>query len=611
MVSDHRMESHPTKLDGIQEKFIKPMELETKAHPKPSVFISALLGLSPKNHGVSTDYVEKKGGHMRTRSLLKAILIGVVAIGLICSVAGAQELAKKQVLQIAFDAGDAKNLDPHRATTTVDRSTVDPIFNGLVRYPPGNQVDVEADLAEKWETSADGKTWTFKLRKGVMFHPFPKQSNGYELTSEDVVYSLQRAANPDFSSYAGEYTGVTFKAVDPYTVEIAIQQPISAPLFLAKFANYAGGFIVSKKAIESMGQEWFQTHPVGTGPFVFSSYVPRQETALVANPKYFRGVPKLEKLVIKYMPNVASREFGLRSGELHIIEGLNESKWVDKIKTFPEVSVTTFGPCETQMLHFNMASKVFNDIRVRKALGYAINRSEVAAFMGESLAVPIYSAAMAPPAPGALTKAEAEAAGVVYENDIAKAKALLKEAGKSDLSFEVIISELATSYRKPLVALQAQVKKAGVDMKLKVVDHSSFHSLIRKDASPLAYYACWRPNSDVFLTRFYHSASEVVKGSKPDTNFSHYGAVDANGDGRIDTIDELIKKARFELDGEKQAAIWKEAQIELLKNVAVIPVIRLKYAFPMKSYVDLGHPLEFSWQTYSPQITEKTRILAH
>ena len=522
----------------------------------------------------------------------------------------AETLAKKQVLNIAFDAGDAKNLDPHRATTTVDRSTVDPMFNGLVRYPPGNQVEVEPDLAESWEKSENGKTWTFHLRKGVFFHPFPKQPDGYELTSEDVVYSLQRAANPDHSSYAGEYTGVSFKAADPYTVQITVEKPISAPLFLAKFANYAGGFIVSKKAIEEMGNDWFKTHPIGTGPFMFESYDPRQETVLKANPKYFRGKPILEKAVIKYMPNVSSREFGLRTGELHIIEGLNEAKWVEKISTFPEVSVQTFGPCETQMLHFNMANEIFKDIRVRKAVSYAINRSEVAAFMGESLAVPIYSAAMAPPAHGALTKEEAAAAGVVYENDIAKAKALLKEAGKSDLGFEVIISELATSYRKPLVALQAQLKKSGIDMKLKVVDHSSFHSLIRKDASPLVYYACWRPNSDVFLTRFYHSASEVVKGKKPDTGFSHYGAVDADGDGKVDSIDDLIVKARYELDGAKQADLWKQAQIELLKNAALVPMIRLKYAFPMKSYVDIGHPLDFSWQTYSPQITEKTRILA-
>ncbi|MFZ7126025.1 MAG: ABC transporter substrate-binding protein [Desulfobacterales bacterium] len=548
---------------------------------------------------------------MKTRVLLTGMLLGIALTGWICAGAGAEELAKEQILNIAFDAGDAKSLDPHRAASTVDRSTVDPVFNGLVRYPHGNQVEVEPDLAESWETSEDGRTWTFKLRKGVMFHPFSGQPEGYEMTSEDVVYSLERAANPDFSSYAGQYSGISFEAVDPYTVRIEIDQPISSSLFLAKFANYAGGFIVSRKAIEAMGNERFQTHPVGTGPFKFESYTPGQQVVLAANPHYFHGKPILEKVVLKYMPNVSSREFGLRTGELHIIEGLNESKWVEQISTFPEVSVTTFGPCETQMLHINMANEVFKDIRVRRALAYAIDRSEVAAFMGESLAEPIYSGAMAPPAVGALTKEEAEAAGAVFDGDIEKAKALLEEAGKSDLSFEVIISEMATSYRKPMIALQAQVKKAGIDMKLKVVDHASFHSLIRQDASPMVYYACWRPNTDVFLTLFYHSASEVVKGKKPDTNFSHYGGVDADGDGKVDAIDALIEEARFEMDDARQTELWKEAQIQVLKNAAVVPIIRLKYAFPMKSYVDLGHPLEFSWQTYSPQITEKTRILAH
>ncbi len=546
------------------------------------------------------------------KKILFALVAVLMALALVPATGSAAKLAKKQVLKIAFDAGDAKSLDPHRATTTVDRSTVDAIFNGLVRYPPGNQVMIQPDLAKAWEISQDLRTWTFHLRKGVYFHPFPGFPKGYELTSEDVVYSLQRAADPKFSSYAGEYTGIKVKALDKYTVQITTENALSEPLFLAKFANYAGGFIVCKKAIEKKGGDWFKTHPVGTGPFKFASYEPQQKTVLVRNDKYFRGKPILEKVVIRYMPNVASREFGLRTGELHIIEGLNEAKWVKKISTFPEVKVQTFGPCEVQFLHFNMTKKPFNDLRVRKAFAYAVSRSQVAAFMGKSLAVPIYSGALAPPAPGALTKAEAQKAGVIYDDNVAKAKALLKEAGLAKgFTTEAIISELATSYRKPMVAIQAQVKRAGINLKLKVVDHSSFHTLIRKDASPLVYYACWRPNVDVFLTRFFHSDSVVVTGKKPDTNFSHYGTVDANGDGKIDSIDKLIEKARWELDAHKQVALWKKAQIQLLKDVAAIPIIRLKYAFPMKSYVELGHPLIFSWQTYSPQITEKTAILAH
>ncbi|MBM4305926.1 MAG: polyamine ABC transporter substrate-binding protein [Deltaproteobacteria bacterium] len=538
-------------------------------------------------------------------SILIVVLIGVFGVG------AAEKLSKDQVITIAFDVGDAKTFEPHRAAATGDRPIADMVFNGLVRYPPGNQVAVEPDLAKSWKVSKDGKIWTFELRKGVFFHPFPGYPNGYELTSEDVVYSFKRASTPDHSSYAGEYSGMTFEAVGPNTVKITIEKPVSEPLFLAKVASYAGGFIVSKKAIEEKGAEWFKMNPVGTGPFIFKSYEPRQKTVLVPNKNYFRGAPILKEVVIRYMPSVSSREMGLQTGELQIIEGLKEDKWVEKIAALPDVKVKAFGPCETQMLHFNMNKEPFNDIRVRKAISYAISREEVATFMGKGLAVPIYSPAQAPPAPGALTKEETLKAEVVYEDNIAEAKKLLAEAGyPNGFKTEVIISEMESSYKKPMIAIQAQLKKVGIDMALKVVDHSSFHSLIREDASPIVYYAAWRPNVDVFLTRFYHSDSVVKKGKKPDTNFSHYGLVDANGDGKTDSVDELIEKARWELDAKKQMALWKEAQIKLLKDVVVVPIIRLKYAFPMRASVDLGNPLEFSWATYAPQITEKTRILA-
>lgn len=541
-----------------------------------------------------------------------AVAIAGLALVLTAGVTAAADLAEQQVLTIAFDSGDAKSFDPHRAATTVDRATVDMIFNGLVRYPPGDQVAVEPDLAKSWEVSEDGRTWTFHLRDDVYFHPFPGAPEGYPLTADDVVYSLNRAANPDHSSYAGEYNGISFAAPDPETVKITIDQPVSEPLFLAKFAAYAGGFIVCKKAIEAHGNDWARINPVGTGPFQLKTYTPRQKTILTGNPKYFRGKPILEQVVVRYIPGVSSRELGLRTGELQIIEGQNEAKWVEKVATFPDVKTPAFGPCEVQMLHINMTKPPFDDIRVRKALSYAISRSRIAAFMGESLAVPVYSPAMAPPAPGALTREEAGAANVVFDGDVEKAKSLLAAAGHPDgIQFEAVISELATSYRKPMVGIQAQLKKAGIDMQLKVVDHSSFHSLIRDDASPLVYYACWRPNTDVFLTRFFHSDSAVVTGKKPDTNFSHYGTVDADGDGKVDTVDDLIESARWELDADRQARLWKQAQIALLEDVAVVPMIRLKYVFPMKTYVDLGHPLEYSWSTYSPQITEKTRLLAH
>lgn len=554
----------------------------------------------------------KRIKEMRKKFFLLLMLVGLIVslIG-VFGVGAEEKLAKEQVLQIAFNVGDCASLDPHYATTTVDRATVDMVFNGLVRYPPGNQVNIEPDLATSWEVSKDGKIWTFHLKKGVFFHPFPGYPSGYELTSNDVVYSLKRAADPAHSAYAGGYTGISFEDVDPYTVKIIIEKPISETLFLAKFASYAGGFIICRKAIEEKGDEWIKTHPVGTGPFMFKSYEPMEKVVLVQNKNYFRGTPILKQVIIRYMPSINSREFALQTGEVQIIEGLRQEKWLEKILTLPDVVAKPFGPCEQKIIHFSMNKAPFDDIRVRKAFSYAISRKEIAAFMGESFAVPIYSAAQAPPAPGALTKEEASEAGVIYEDNIEKAKELLAEAGyPKGFKTEAFISE-SSSMQMPMVAVQAQLKKVGIDMTLKVVDHATYHSLIREDASPLVLYGCWRPSVDVFLTQFYHSDSDVVTGKKPITNFSHYGTVDADGDGKIDSIDELIETAKWELNSEKQIALWKAAQIKLLKDVAIVPLFRLKYVSPMKSYVDLGHPLEFSWATYSPQVTEKTRILAH
>jgi peptide/nickel transport system substrate-binding protein len=545
------------------------------------------------------------------RMTARVFLVSVFVFGLLAGAVGAADLAKDQNLAIAFDAGDLKSLDPHKAAATADRAIVDMMFNGLVRYPPGNQVKLEPDIAESWTVSADKKTYTFKLRKGVYFHPFAGNP-GYELTSDDVVFSLKRAANKDTSAYAGDFTGITVEAADPQTVKITIDKPVSEPLFLAKFANYAGGYIVSKKALESKGEDWFKTNPVGTGAFQFESYEPRQKVVMAGHAKYFRGAPVLKKVTARFMPDVSSREFGLQTGELDIIEGLKEDKWIEKVSTFKEVKAPTFGPCETQVLFFNMSMPPFNDLRVRKAFSYALSRDVIANFMGKSLAVPIYSPALAPPAPGALTKDEALKAGVVYDNNIEMAKKLLAEAGfPNGIKTEAIVSEMSSSYQKPMVAIQALVRKAGIDMQVKIVDHASFHSKIRENASPIVYYAAWRPNEDVYLTQFFHSDSVVVKGKKPVTNFSHYGLVDANGDGKVDSVDGLIEQARWELNAQKQEALWKEAQVQILKDAAAVPVIRLKYTFPQKSYVDLGYPLEWSWQTYSPQITEKTKILAH
>ncbi|SMF36780.1 peptide/nickel transport system substrate-binding protein [Tistlia consotensis] len=501
--------------------------------------------------------------------------------------------AADRALRMAYDIGDIATLDPHRGSSHVDRAIADMLFNGLVRVPPGqaNISTVEPDLAESWEVGDGGKRWVFHLRHGVMFHPW-KDHPAYEMTADDVVFSLEKAMDPKTSAYASEYDGFTVKALDRYTVEIDTAQPVSETLFLAKVMNYAGGFIVSKKAYEDLGPDGFRLHPVGTGPFMFKDYVPKERISFVANERYFRGKPKLPGVELLFMPDVSARGIGLRTGELDLIQGSSEESWVKLMRSYPGISVKVFGPGSASILFLNTKSKPLDDIRVRQAIAYALSRQAVVAAIGAETATPLYAPFPGEYLPGGLTTEEVRAKGLDYPTDIAKAKALLAEAGYPDgISLDVVHTELAVMLR-PMENIQAQLRKAGINLNLKVVDHPTFHSLIRKDASQIVHYMAWRPNADVFLTRFYDSSSDITAGSKPDTNFSHYSGVDG-----------LIAEAKATTDARKQAELWKRASVQILEDLPAIPVFQGRVAMGVRDTVDLGYDLDANLAFFIP-ITE-------
>ncbi len=503
------------------------------------------------------------------------------------------------VLRYADKAADLGTMDPHFAAATNDRNLVDMIFNALVRYKPGDGTQFEPDLAEEIPEPVivDGKqVWTFNLRRGVMCHP-SEQVPAYELTADDVVFSLKKSANPDTSAYAGDYNGMTVEKVDDYTVKITMEQPISPVLFLPKVADYAGGFIICQKPYEAMGAEEFKTHPVGTGPFMFDSYSPQEKVVLKANDNYFRGRPLLDAVEYRFMPELNSRELGLRSGELDVINGAAEGQWVRRMNQEDGIRVDVYGVGEVATIHFNLTVPPLDDVRVRKAIAYALDRDEFLALFGEPVAANVYSAVPAQFLPGGLTKKEVDELGLEYPLDLDKAKALLAEAGYPDgFSLEVVSSE-RESYLKNYQSMQAQLAKVGIDIKINTVDHSSMHKLIRQDVNPIVIYVAWRPNADVYLTRFYHSDSIVVTGAKPDTNFSHYTG-----------IDDLIEQARVELDPDKQIELWKQAQIKLLEDMVSYPLQYQNQVTARRDYVDYGHELKSVLALY-PQITENTRIV--
>ena len=155
------------------------------------------------------------------------------------------------------------------------------LFDGLVRYAPGNTTgSFEPGIAKaipQPKQSDGGQSWTVELRDGVIC-PASPSSPEYELTASDVVYSLNRAADPKRSAFASQYANVSaVEEVDEKTVRIALKEPRSEALFLPLIANYGSSLIVCSKAVEALGDKEFGNFPVGTGAYAFESYTPGRE----------------------------------------------------------------------------------------------------------------------------------------------------------------------------------------------------------------------------------------------------------------------------------------------------------------------------------------------
>ena len=327
---------------------------------------------------------------------------------------------------------------------------------------------IEPDLAERWETTPDGKAWTFHLRQDVKFH-----GDWGTLSADDVVYSLQRSADPKRSTFSSDFAAIDkVEKLDDLTVRVTLKY--ADVNFLGRVSNYHGGNIVSRKAAEELGDK-FGTQPVGTGPFTFVEQVTQQYVKLAAHPGYFRGKPKLDTIMVRNIPSDSARELAFTSGEIDLMYGRREQRWVNSARKRPGFNVEIFQPGEFRLLHLNQSIPPLDDIRVRRAVAAAVNVDDLVRFVGKDVGPK--GCSVVPP--GYL----GEDCSVRYGFDLAKAKALLAEAGHKDgITIKAIVSNI--SAQQPFMEIiQAQLAKAGIKLEMQVVDHATYQSQTRKDLS--------------------------------------------------------------------------------------------------------------------------------
>jgi peptide/nickel transport system substrate-binding protein len=253
---------------------------------------------------------------IRRGTLRAALLLVVVALiampgGLLAKQASPE--ATGGTLIGGFDVGPGgcpECFNPLQATAGF--TWLELYYSKLVLYDV-NFTAVQGELAESWDVSADGTQYTFKLRPGVTWH------DGQPFTSADVKFTIELAKNPDSASYIGaKFSGVTaIDTPDDQTAVITLGTPnaslLDALTFLVMLPKHALESIAPADLVQS---DWWRTNPIGTGPFKWSAYKPGEYVELVAYDGYWRGRPKLDKIINRFFPEAGSAVIALRSGEI-------------------------------------------------------------------------------------------------------------------------------------------------------------------------------------------------------------------------------------------------------------------------------------------------------
>ena len=504
-------------------------------------------------------------------------MLGCMLPGLVASV----DAARKKVVRIAYE--EQETLDPHAAILGQTQASLRILYRGLTRFaikegtqkaPDGTEVvrqevttaEVEPDLAESWTVSDDGTVWTFKLRRGVQFH------KGYgDLTAEDVQYSFERQMRRErgmrFAKNLDVIRDVT--VVDPYTVRITLKQ--YDPVFPLRMVGYQQGYIVSKKAALAFGDE-FGWNPVGTGPFYFHRRLPRQKVVFRAFEDYHGGRPAVDEIHWFDVPEDATKLLGLEKGTFDIAFPSVVTADLKAQAAALGAVLDERGPGQQYRLYFNVTQPPFDDIRVRRAFMHAIDRQAIVDTLWPD---GLGTVATSPLPPGYFGHVAVEMPA--YDPDLARR--LLAEAGYPDgLTIRDYFMTRSYGYPKIMVMVQEQLKRAGVDLQLRLVEHATYHQNIRKNLNPFVLYGGTRlPDGDVMLGLFFHSgeAPDPATGNQG-TNFAHYRG-----------IDDLLAAGRRTRNPGQRAALYHEAQRRILRDAVCLPIVDI----PSRS---IRHPARVS-----------------
>jgi oligopeptide transport system substrate-binding protein len=471
---------------------------------------------------------------------------------------------------------DPPTLDPHLCMDATSAAYIAEIFSGLVTLSP--ELEVVPDIAERWEISEDGTVYTFYLRDDAKFH------DGKAVTARDFKYSFERACDPWTGSvvadlYLGDIVGAKEKlygfvdevsgveVVDDHTLQITIDAPKS--YFLGKL-THSTAFVVDKDNVERGGYTWTD-NPNGTGPFKLKEYRFGRQIVLEPNDLYY-GEPKPSVEQVNFILAGGSAMTMYENGELEAVPvGLNDIERVTDPANPLNKELTIVSTMSTYYLGFNVNQPPFDDVKVRQAFNYALDKQRIMDVIYKKT-VPAATGIVPPTMPDYHNE---DLEVLSYDPD--KALELIAESKYGDVADLPEITLYTTgaggATSRLIEAVIGMYKEnLGVDVAIQQTEWATFLSDISQEENPYQVYSIgWiadYPDPENFLDVLFHSEKSE----------NHMGYSNPK-------LDELLEKARIEQDPEERLKLYQEAEQIIINDAPWVPLFYEMEYWLTKPYV--------------------------
>ena len=469
---------------------------------------------------------------------LAALLLVLVLAGLVGGAAGAPP---RDAIVIGLVA-EPVTMDPPQITDLNSARVTKRIFEGLVGQELGSYKLVPG-LAQSWDISRDGLTYTFRLRPNVTFH------DGTPFNADAVKFVFERQLNdkgpyyatgtyPYVKGFLGNVAGV--EVLDASTVQIKLKAPLTPFL---QYLAHQSLFMFSPESLKKWGKDVVK-HPVGTGPFKLETWEPGVKVVLARNDQYWGGAPKIRQAIYVPIVEAQARLVALKTGDIDLTMDVPPDS-LDELRRDPNLVVAESNSSAVWYVTLNTRHPILKDRRVRQALNHAVNKEAIIRDILRGTAI----VSRGPISPVYGPYYEENTAR--YPHDLEKARALLKDAGYAG-GFELgfLVPESGSGMQSPVemaTVIQANLAQIGVRAKIQTMEWGAY--LRKYLEQPDMAEMSWNPSiGDPDHMMYMLLSSDRFP---PAFNSGYY---------QNDRVDDLLRRARTTLDEKARVPLYKEAQ---------------------------------------------------